>query len=138
MKTYIGLINELPVGGVFVFGANLEGRHGAGAAKIAKDKFGAEYGKVGWVGQSYGIITKDLTKKIHPSITSVNIMNQIKKLYDIASLNLDKEFYVAYTRFGQNLNGYSSFQMAKMFARWEIPDNMVFEEGFASLIKNIQ
>jgi hypothetical protein len=30
---------------VFVFGSNTEGRHGAGAAKVAKDKFGAKYGQ---------------------------------------------------------------------------------------------
>ena len=138
MRTYSGIINELPYKGVFVYGANVEGRHGAGAAKVAKDKFGAEYGKVGWVGQSYGIITKDLRAKKHPSITSVNIMNQIKKLYDTASLNLDKEFYVAYSGSGRNLNGYSNLEMAKMFAQWKIPDNLVFEEGFAELIKDIQ
>lgn len=138
MKTYKGLITELPENGVFIFGANVQGRHGAGTARIALQKFGAVYGEVGWNGQSYGIVTKDLTSEKHPSITSVNIKNQIKKLYDIALLNLDKEFYVAYTAHGRNLNGYTSFQMAKMFAHWEIPDNLVFEEGFAELIKNIK
>jgi hypothetical protein len=30
---------------IFVFGSNPEGRHGSGAAKVAKDKFGAVYGQ---------------------------------------------------------------------------------------------
>ena len=39
---------------VFVFGSNPEGRHGAGAAKIAKEKFGAIYGQgEGLQGSSY-------------------------------------------------------------------------------------
>ena len=29
---------------IFVFGSNLEGRHGLGAAKTAREKFGAIYG----------------------------------------------------------------------------------------------
>lgn len=44
----------------FVFGSNLGGYHGAGAAKEALERFGAVYGKAeGLQGQSYGIPTKD-------------------------------------------------------------------------------
>lgn len=38
-------INDLPEGYVFVFGSNLAGRHGAGAALIAYREFNAKYGK---------------------------------------------------------------------------------------------
>lgn len=48
---------------IFVFGSNTEGRHGAGAAKVAKDDFGAIYGQAeGLQGNAYAIITKDLNK----------------------------------------------------------------------------
>lgn len=44
MQYYDGYINDLKENEVFVFGSNPEGRHGAGTAKIAREKFGAEYG----------------------------------------------------------------------------------------------
>lgn len=45
---------------IFVFGSNLAGRHGAGAAKIARSLFGAELG-VGQrrTGNAYAIAAKD-------------------------------------------------------------------------------
>lgn len=49
---------------IFVFGSNPEGRHGAGAAKIAVDKFGAKYGQgEGLQGNAYALPTKDLRSK---------------------------------------------------------------------------
>ena len=43
---------------VFVFGSNLAGRHGAGAAKFAREHHGAVYGQgVGFEGSSYAIAT---------------------------------------------------------------------------------
>lgn len=45
---------------VFVFGSNLAGRHGKGAALFARENRGAVYGQgVGRQGQSYAIPTKD-------------------------------------------------------------------------------
>ena len=45
IKTYTGIIEKLEPNQIFVFGSNTEGRHGKGAAKIARDKFGAIYGQ---------------------------------------------------------------------------------------------
>ena len=51
-------ITELKPNEVFVFGSNLNGYHGGGAARIAMDKFGAVWGQgVGLQGQSYAIPT---------------------------------------------------------------------------------
>ena len=48
-----------------MFGSNLSGRHGAGAAKLARDKFGAQYGcGKGITGQSYAIPTKDKALRV--------------------------------------------------------------------------
>lgn len=43
MRYYNGNI-EPDENTIFVFGSNPEGRHGAGSAKVAKEKFGAVYG----------------------------------------------------------------------------------------------
>jgi len=133
-KTYKGIITSLPPNGIFVYGANTEGRHGAGAAKVAKEKFGAIYGKTGLQGQSYGIITKDLGATSHPSISIEAITKQIADLYEFARQRPDLEFYVAYSGNGKNLNGYTSEQMASMFALHPVPDNIVFEEEFYKLV----
>jgi hypothetical protein len=51
-------INYLKENEIFVFGSNLEGMHGGGAARAAYNKFGAIWGQgVGLQGQSYGIPT---------------------------------------------------------------------------------
>lgn len=84
-KTYSGMITELEPNQIFVFGSNTQGRHGKGAALMARYKFGAVYGQAeGPQGQSYGIITKDLTSSIQPSRTKDQIVEQIEKLYEYA------------------------------------------------------
>jgi hypothetical protein len=47
-------IDTLEANEVFVFGSNLQGMHGGGAARVAYSKFGAIWGNgVGLQGQSY-------------------------------------------------------------------------------------
>lgn len=134
-KTYQGVIISLPPNGIFVYGANTEGRHGLGAAKVAREKFGAIYGKTGLQGQSYGIITKDLRATSHPSVSIEAITKQIGDLYRFAETRQDLEFYVAYSGKGKNLNNYTPREMADMFASFPIPNNMVFEEEFSKLVE---
>ena len=51
-------IESLEDNEVFVFGSNLEGHHIGGAARIAKEHFGAVWGQgVGLQGKSYAIPT---------------------------------------------------------------------------------
>ena len=96
-KTYSGIIKYLNKDQIFVFGSNTQGRHGKGAALTARLKFGAIYGKPeGIQGKSFAIITKDLTKKAHPSRTTAQIISQIEKLYKYATLHPDKEFIIPY------------------------------------------
>jgi len=136
MKTYKGKITELKDNQIFVFGSNIQGRHGKGAALLAKQKFGAIYGKDrGLQGQSYAIVTKDLTQIFHPSISPIYILLQIDKLYTIAKLMIEKEFLIVYSGIEINLNGYTSKQMANMFSVFiNIPNNIVFEEEFFKLM----
>lgn len=51
-------ITSLAPNEIFVFGSNLQGAHGSGAACIAYEQFGAVWGKgVGMFGQTYAIPT---------------------------------------------------------------------------------
>lgn len=140
MKYYIGKIKSLKENQIFVFGSNTQGRHGKGSALFALKKFGAIYGQAeGLQGQSYAIITKDLTvpkSMQEKSVPQDKIISQIKKLYEFAESNKDKLFFVAYTGKGKNLNGYSPKEMASMFNSYSIPSNIVFEISFANLIHN--
>ena len=62
-------IDSLKENEIFVFGSNLAGMHGGGAARIARLHFGAVMGKgVGLQGQSYAIPTDAGRRGNHPSI----------------------------------------------------------------------
>ena len=51
-------IERLQPNEIFVFGSNLSGHHGSGAALLAMNKWGAIWGQgVGLQGQTYGIPT---------------------------------------------------------------------------------
>lgn len=121
---------------IYVFGSNTQGRHGKGMALECKNKHGAIYGQArGLQGNSYAIVTKDLTKRIHPSVSKEFIIEQIGKLYHFANQHLDWEFIIPYGVTGNNLNNYSSYEMAKMFTADPVPPNIVFKEGFIEQLK---
>jgi lantibiotic modifying enzyme len=98
---------------IFVFGSNLSGRHGLGAAKTAM-QWGAKYGQAeGLQGQTYAIPTVNslVTKKLplHEIETYVN--NFIKFAKD----NPDKDFLV--TEIGCGLAGYYPTEIAPFFKK---------------------
>ena len=135
MKTYKGEATKLKQNQIFVFGSNTNGKHGKGSALVARQNFGAKYGQAyGLQGQSYAIVTKDLTKYKHPSISSEHIIEQIKKLYLFAEENSQLDFIIAYSGTKTNLNGYSNQEMANMFSQTYIPKNIIFEYEFSKLI----
>lgn len=119
---------------IFVFGSNPEGRHGLGAAKIAKEQFGAIYGQgEGLQGNAYALPTKDLRVKDNNSLKSIDentIINSIKKLYEVAKQNPTKQFKIAYTNTTEkSLNGYTGLEIINMFNQAGIaPNNIVFSE----------
>jgi len=134
-KTYEGEIKELTPNQIFVFGSNTQGRHGKGAALSAKEKFGAINGQSrGRQGNSYAIITKDLTVMEHPSRTPEQIIDEIRGLYEYATQNPGLEFLIPYKAGHSNLNAYSSQDMAFFFNSMDIPKNIVFDKEFYSLI----
>ncbi len=122
-------ITSLKPNEIFVFGSNTEGRHGRGAALTAKQKFGAIQGQAeGLQGQSYAIVTKDLSKG-ERSISLDDISKGISKLIDFANNNPDKKFYV--TKLGSSLAGYSVEEIKELFYNYEalnfedIPSNII-------------
>ena len=117
---------------IFVFGSNPEGRHGAGAAKVAREQFGAIYGQgEGLQGNAYALPTKDLRVTENNGLRSISeaqIIENIKKLYETARQNPDKQFKIAYRNTDTaSLNGYTGLEMIDMFLKaGSIPSNIVF------------
>lgn len=123
---------------IFVFGSNPEGRHGAGAAKVAREKFGAIYGQgEGLQGNAYALPTKDLRvkeNKGYRSISKEQIVNNIRKMYRTAMQNPNKKFMVGYRNAinEMSLNGYTGGEMIDMFIEaGNIPSNVFFSEEWA-------
>lgn len=114
---------------IFVFGSNLAGRHGAGAALKAFREHGAIYGQgIGIQGDSYAIPTKDENIQTLP-------LNKIQKYVDqfirFAKLNPDKKFQV--TRVGCGLAGYTDEDIAPMFVN--APDNCILPVGWRTFVR---
>lgn len=105
---------------IFVFGSNEAGRHGAGAAKRAREAYGAKYGQgKGFQGNSYAIPTKDSSLKTLPLNKVASYVAEFK---DFASLHSDKEFYI--TAIGTGLAGFTHEQIAPLFVH--SPQNCIF------------
>lgn len=95
----------------FVFGSNLSGIHGAGAALVAKTKFGAISGQgVGLYGRSIAIPTKGAMLNVLPLDM---IQKYVKLFVDGTIAHPELKFFV--TRVGCGLAGYKDNQIAPMF-----------------------
>ena len=96
---------------IFVFGSNLAGRHGKGAALTARLYHGAIYGQGnGKQGNSYAIPTKDIYLRSLPLDT---IQFYVEIFINYAKQHPELTFFV--TRIGCGLAGYTDTQIAPMF-----------------------
>jgi hypothetical protein len=96
---------------IFVFGSNLAGRHGAGAALYALKNRGAILGQgEGLQGESYGIPTKDEWIRTRGL---VEIEKSVMVFLEFARLHPELTFYV--TPIGCGLAGYKRAQIKPMF-----------------------
>jgi hypothetical protein len=87
---------------IFVFGSNLAGIHGAGAAKFAREKYGAILGHgIGRTGMAYAIPTKDRNIQTLPIS---RIKPHIDVFIDYAESNKSQSFSL--TKIGCGLAGY--------------------------------
>jgi hypothetical protein len=109
---------------IFVFGSNLAGRHGKGAALTAKLEHGAIYGRgIGRQGESYAIPTKDGNLNVLPLS---EIQKHVTMFIKYAEENRDLEFFV--TKIGCGLAGYKESEISPFFMN--APGNCVLPEGW--------
>jgi hypothetical protein len=109
---------------VFVFGANLSGRHGKGAALAALKEYGAVYGVgEGPTGNAYAIPTKD--RRMQPRTLNA-IAGSVQAFLYYARKHPELEFLV--TRVGCGLAGYTASEIAPMFVG--APDNCELPAGW--------
>lgn len=110
---------------VFVFGSNLAGVHGAGAARHALDHWGAVPGQgIGHHGMSYAIPTKSKTIR---TMSLPAIWPYVVDFIRYAELHPDLTFKV--TRIGCGLAGYRDADIAPMFNKAPI-DNCLFDTNW--------
>jgi hypothetical protein len=112
--------SDLAPNEVFVFGSNLAGRHGAGAAKFARDYLSAKSGVgKGFTGRCFALPTKGF--KLEVLVLDV-IERNIRFLKACAESNWNYQFYI--TKVGCGLAGYKDHEIAPLFKG--SPDNCRF------------
>jgi hypothetical protein len=109
---------------IFVFGSNLAGRHGKGAALHAFKHHGAIYGLgEGLQNNSYAIPTKDSKLRALP----LDIIEKyVKEFIEFAINNPDLIFEL--TPIGCGLAGYVPNDIAPFFQN--VPENVILPEEF--------
>ena len=119
-------ITALKENEVFVFGSNLKGSHGGGAAAIAAKQFGAIWGQgVGMQGQSYAIPT------MHGGIEKIK--PYVDNFFEFAKQNPNLKFLV--TRIGCGIAGFTEEEMAPLFAEASDVENVYLPDTFWGIIK---
>ncbi len=118
-------ISSLKEDEIFVFGSNLHGRHGGGAARVAQMKFGAIWGQgTGLQGQSYAIPTmQGGVETIRP---------YVDQFIDFAKEHPALFFYV--TRIGCGIAGFSDREIAPLFRDALAVDNICLPESFVKVL----
>lgn len=113
---------------IFVFGSNLAGRHGKGAALEATRKWGAVYGVgVGMTGNAYAIPTKDAKLG---TLTLHEIEGHVYWFLVYAREHPELTFKL--TAIGCGLAGYKPWQIAPMFK--DAPENVIMPEEFRRVL----
>lgn len=119
-------INSLKPNEVFVFGSNLAGHHGGGAARVAVNKFGAIMGQgVGLQGQSYAIPT------MQGGVDTIK--PYVDEFISFAKAHPELKFYV--TRIGCGIAGFKDEEIAPLFADALGIDNIILPKSFADVIQ---
>lgn len=113
---------------IFVFGSNEAGVHGAGAARLALERYGARYGKgFGLHGISFAIPTKDRNIRTLPL---VHIDPYVQQFMRLAKSKPDLQFQV--TQIGCGLAGYKAKDIAPMFKG--APENCSFDTAWHPIL----
>lgn len=120
-------ISTLKPNEIFVFGSNLAGYHGGGAARVARQRFGAIMGQgVGLHGQSYAIPTmQGGVETIKPFV---------EDFIEFAKKHPELKFYV--TRIGCGIAGFKDEEIAPLFRDALGEDNIILPKSFAELLES--
>ncbi len=120
-------ISELSPNEIFVFGSNLAGMHGGGAARVAMDRFGAKWGQgVGLQGQSYAIPTmQGGVETIKPYVDEF-----------IAFAQGHPEYTFLVTPIGCGIAGFTAEEIAPLFSQAKDIENILLPESFARIIND--
>jgi len=113
---------------VFVFGSNEKGIHGGGAARVAREKYGAVLGQgVGMQGNSYAIPTCALpTGMDNHEIALEKVEFYVNQFIAYAVMHPEREFQV--TQVGCGLAGWKAGEIAPLFTN--APDNCLFDSAW--------
>ena len=114
-------ITTLQPNEIFVFGSNLSGMHGGGAARLAYQKFGAIWGQgVGLQGQSYGIPT------MQGGVDTIK--PYVDEFIEFAKTHPQLKFLV--TEIGCGIAGFSIEEIAPLFEQAIEVENIYLPERF--------
>lgn len=118
-------ITELKDNEIFVFGSNLAGAHGGGAARIAYQKFGAVWGQgVGLHGRTYAIPT------MHGGVDAIS--PYVDDFVAFASEHKEYKFLV--TKIGCGIAGFTFEEIAPLFTKAHELDNVTLPREFVEII----
>lgn len=120
-------IRQLRDNEVFVFGSNLAGMHGGGAARAALEYFGAKLGQgVGMQGQSYAIPTmQGEVETIRP---------YVEDFIAFARQHPERHFLV--TRIGCGIAGFTAGEIAPLFAAAAKVENISLPADFWRVLEH--
>lgn len=118
-------ITKLGEDEIFVFGSNLAGQHGGGAARVAYEKFGAVWGQgVGLQGQSYAIPTmQGGVETIKPYVDD----------FIALAREWDQTTFLV-TRIGCGIAGFTDEEIAPLFADAMNLYNVVLPKSFVDIL----
>ena len=119
-------ITKLGEDEIFVFGSNLAGQHGGGAARGAYEKFGAVWGQgVGLQGQSYAIPTmQGGVETIKPYVDD----------FIALAREWDQTTFLV-TRIGCGIAGFTDEEIAPLFAEAMNLYNVVLPKSFVDILE---
>ena len=118
-------ITELRPNEIFVFGSNLAGAHGGGAARLAYNRFGAIMGQgVGLQGQSYAIPTmQGGVETIKPYVDEF-----------IEFARQHPEYHFLVTQIGCGIAGFIPMEIAPLFEDALDVENIILPKAFVEVI----
>ena len=120
-------VNVLADGEIFVFGSNFQGAHRGGAARVAKEKYGAVWGiGEGLQGKSYAIPTMEGLENLAPAV---------QRFTSFARQHKELKFFV--TAIGCGIAGYQPEEIAPMFLDAAYLPNVYLPLSFWKIIMHI-